>query len=152
MQRKMRKGGRERNEERYALLAKLCATHTQAEISVEMGVSRQRINQMMRLAGIPTRRKRAVTLGQMKCDWCGIEIKRRTKRQMFCSRECSNTSKCTEWSLDSAHRRKKRAEWHKEYYHNVLKKLPDFHERIREYNKRAYVKKRMQKVYQKLGR
>ena len=127
---------------------------TMSIVGKEEGISRERIRQLLRqykpdfdaIHANPLAIKEKI---QKKCQRCGntfLVVPSAAEHRVFCSKECysaatkknpfeKGTDEYDKWD------KKRKANRAHAYYHNVLKKRPDFHELIRERNARAWKKR-----------
>ncbi len=111
------------------------------EISEKVGLSRQRVHQILKKIDAPMR-SRGKPRGESKdfvCKTCGTKFSSQEKRRVFCSQECSRNY--TRVALSKEERAKKE-ELKKEfarkraskYYHEVFKKREGWSDVVRERN------------------
>lgn len=110
-------------------------------IANKLGVTRQRIEQIEYSLGLPKRgHKKAprisVKCANPKCDRM-MSFTINGAKKKYCTKKCRQSCKIHRTIAE------KRAIWNKrtkDYYHNVLKKRPDFHEIVRRNNEKYYKK------------
>ena len=65
---------------------------TMAEIARKVGVSRERVRQIIRQNNKVFRSRAEIRLGERACLNCGKKFKMRNRKQKYCSLECVNRS------------------------------------------------------------
>ena len=131
---------REKNREIIKVMKE--AGHTLESIGNKIGLTRERVRQIEMEMGFPKRQGRRAPRIEKQCKNpnCDKKITLLVSAQfskMFCSKKCKHACRLRKTIAE------KRAYWNlrtKTYYHNVLKKRPDFKERVRERNMKYYNK------------
>lgn len=120
---------------------------TLIDIASHEGVSRQRIQQIERSMGIVRRdASKSSKINSFKCKTCGKAFGSYLSGRKYCSRKCfAESLKLNLTEKEIAQRAQRRKEANraraKDYYHNVLKKNPNWREITRERNMRAKKRK-----------
>ncbi len=110
-------------------------------IADKIGVTRQRIEQIEASLGLPKRGHRKAPRVTKPCanPKCGkiMSFTINGYKKRYCSKKCQHACKIKRTIAE------KRAMWNKktkDYYHNVLKLRPDFHDIVRRNNEKYYKK------------
>ena len=117
---------------------------TQQDIADSIGLTRQRVQQIEKNLGLVRNKDSSIKVYTITCSYSGKKFQTRNKNQKFATREYFYLSRRKYRTpeelvlMKEARREKnrKKASW---YYHNVLKKHPDFKEIIRQRNKKYVV-------------
>ena len=126
-------------------VVKWSKTLTQREIGKRLGVSFQRVQQLMKQLNLPTR-VRVPVVHSFVCKNCKKAFSSKLKNRTHCSRECVHEASkvhrsATEQKAFLAKLREKGRIRANNYYHQVLKKRNDWRQIIRERNKKYYPKR-----------
>lgn len=115
---------------------------TQQEIAKNLGITRQRVQQLERKLGLGARRIPGIpTLHAFVCKNCGKESNAIVKDRQYCNRVCFFQSRKElltpeqriQKDIEKREKNRVRANY---YYHNVLKKRDDWKEIIKKRNKK----------------
>lgn len=128
---------------------KLKEGRTLAEVGKIKGVSRERVRQVLEvgvslgLGPYPRRPLRAARV-EITCP-CGkkfTEYANKFPKPKHCSRACQKVHHVPKMTKEE--RRKHNAEFHKRYYHEVFKKLPNYRQIIRDRNRQQALRLKRQ--------
>jgi len=111
-------------------------------IAKEHGVSRQRIEQILRESGIEKRKRDPQVEYEYVCGTCGDKFSSLQKNRKYCSLSCSNLGRRKYKTKEERKEYKEKvrlqyAKKSKDYYHNVFKKRSDWKDIVKERNDRA---------------
>lgn len=111
---------------------------SQKEIAQRLGVSRQRVQQLEKTLGLPSRRGNRITETIM-CTYCGERFTG-VRGRLFCSRVCFGKSRKVRRSEEEMEaiveaRRARARERSRQYYHNVFKKKKNWRKIVQKRNK-----------------
>jgi len=110
-------------------------------------ISRQRVEQILRLAGVERGGKRKIKEVIYTCQECGKEFKSYQKGRKFCSLKCSHSGRRSYKTEEEISARKKELRTYyagksNDYYHNVFKKRSDWKDIVKGRNQRAAIKRK----------
>lgn len=133
--------------ERDRQVAAYCSEgFTQKKIASKLGISYQRVQQIEKRLKLK-REPKPVPLIVYSCQQCGVKFKDTRLDRVFCSSKCHRASKKVELSSEELERRRAhRNAFANDYYHNVLKKKPNWQSIVRERNYRAHLSKRNRNI------
>lgn len=114
---------------------------TMQAIADKHGISRQRVEQILRSAGVERGRKRRILEIEYSCLECGKKFTSSQKERKFCSLSCSHEGRKVYKTKEAvaSHRKELReyyAEKARDYYHNVFKKKKNWKQIVKERNQR----------------
>lgn len=130
-------------QRKNTVLALVAAEKTQTEIAKELGVTRQRVQQIEKQLGIARGRKKHKKFYTLTCQYCGKKFKSLKPTQKYMNRECFRLARINKLSEEEKRvreerRKKKNREKANHYYHNVFKKRNDWQDIVRQRNQKNY--------------
>lgn len=121
---------------------------TLQQIGKEFGLSRERVRQIeINYLGLPARGQHKLPDLKFKCKLCGKEFMARYRERTYCSPRCFSLYLRSRGKSESERRRDKNR-YQKERYQR-FKDDPEFRKKVREYNRRALLKRKKLKELRK---